>query len=72
MRAICLKNHLKEAIGLCERVTGKNLSLPILSNILIFDDNKTLKFTATNLEMGIEVEIPAKIEKKENWPCQPT
>lgn len=64
MKAICLKNHLREAIGLCERTTGKNLSLPILSNVLIFDENKTLKFVATNLELGIEVEIPAKIEKR--------
>jgi len=64
MRIICLKNHLKEAINLCERVTGKNLSLPILSNILVFDENKTLKFVATNLELGIEIEIPAKIEKR--------
>ena len=64
MKIICLKNHLKEAINLCERVTGKNLSLPILNNVLIFDENRSLKFVATNLELGIEVEIPAKIEKK--------
>jgi DNA polymerase-3 subunit beta len=65
MKAVCLKNHLKEAIGLCERITGKNLSLPILNNVLISsEDNRTLKFTATNLELGIEVEIPAKVEKK--------
>jgi DNA polymerase-3 subunit beta len=64
MKIICLKNHLKEAIGLCERITGKNLSLPILNNILISSDNRNLKFTATNLELGIDVEMPAKIQKK--------
>lgn len=65
MKLICLKNHLKEAIGLCEKITGKNLSLPILNNILISaESNRSLKFIATNLELGIEVEIPAKIEKK--------
>ncbi|MBI4691931.1 MAG: DNA polymerase III subunit beta [Candidatus Terrybacteria bacterium] len=65
MKVICLKNHLKEAINLCEKITGKNLSLPILSNILISNENnRILRFTATNLELGIEVEIPAKVEKK--------
>jgi len=65
MKVICLKNHLREAIGLCEKITGKNLSLLILSNILISsENNRILKFTATNLELGIEVEIPAKVEKK--------
>jgi DNA polymerase-3 subunit beta len=64
MKTICLKNHLKEAIGLCERITGKNLSLPILSNILISSENGILRFIATNLELGIEVEMPAKTEKK--------
>ena len=64
MKTICLKNHLKEAVYLCEKITGKNLSLPILSNILISTEDRNLKLTATNLEIGIEVEIPAKIEKK--------
>lgn len=65
MKVICLKNHLKEAISLCEKITSKNLSLPILGNILISsEDNRFLKFTATNLELGIEMEIPAKVGKK--------
>lgn len=64
MKIICLKNNIKEAIYLCEKITGKNLSLPILSNILISTEDRSLKFTATNLEIGIEVEIPAKVEKK--------
>jgi len=64
MKITCLKNHLKEAIFLCEKITGKNLSLPILSNILISTNDRNLKLTATNLEIGIEVEIPAKVEKK--------
>ncbi len=64
MKIICLKNHLKEAINLCERITGKNLSLPILNNILISSENRILRFITTNLELGIEVEVPAKTEKK--------
>lgn len=64
MKITCLKNHLKDAVSLTEKVSGKNLTLPILSNILINCEDKKVKFTATNLEIGVEVEIPAKIEKK--------
>lgn len=64
MKTVCLKNHLKEVVVLCEKIAGKNLSLPILSNILISGENRDLKFTATNLEIGIEIIIPAKTEKK--------
>jgi DNA polymerase-3 subunit beta len=63
MKIICLKNNLKEAVCLSEKITGKNLTLPILSNILISAEDKILKLTATNLEIGIEIEIPSKIEK---------
>lgn len=65
MKIICVKEYLKEAVNLCERICGKNLSLPILNNILISaESNRILKFTATNLEIGIEVEVPAKVEQK--------
>lgn len=64
MKIICLKNYLKEAVNLCEKITGKNLSLPILNNILISTNERNIKIIATNLELGIEIEIPAKIEKK--------
>lgn len=64
MKSICIKNHLREVVGLCEKIAGKNLSLPILNNILIISENKDLRFISTNLEIGIEIIIPAKIEKK--------
>lgn len=64
MKAICSKINLKEAVGLCEKITGKNLSLPVLSNILISGEGRRLKLTSTNLEIGLGVEIPAKIEEK--------
>ena len=63
MKINCLKNYLKEAISLTERISGKNINLPILKNTLIFTDNNKLKLRSTNLEIGIEIDIPAKIEK---------
>lgn len=64
MKVICVKNNLKEAVSLVERITGKNLTLPILSSLLISAKNNTLKLTSTNLELGIEIIIPAKIEEE--------
>lgn len=63
MKVTCVKNYLKEAIYLGEKISSKNLSLPILSNILISTEDNIFKITATNLEIGLEIEIPAKIEK---------
>lgn len=64
MKFICQKNYIKEAINLCEKITSKNLNLPILSNVLIIGDNKKLKLTSTNLELGVEIEVPSKIEQE--------
>ncbi len=62
MKLECSVEKLKSAISQAERVTGKNLTLPILSSILMIASGKSLKLRATNLSLGIEVEIPAKVE----------
>lgn len=63
MEITCLKNHLKEAVGICEKISSKNTNLPILNNILLDADGRFLKIIATNLELGIQIEIPAKVVK---------
>ncbi|MCK6462689.1 MAG: DNA polymerase III subunit beta [Candidatus Pacebacteria bacterium] len=64
MKFTCSKNELKEAVQICEKNTGKNLNLVVLSNILLDCADKILKLTATNLETAVEVEIPTKTEKE--------
>jgi DNA polymerase-3 subunit beta len=63
MKIICLQEKFKKAISIVERITGKNISLPILSNILIETDKGRLKISATDLEIGLNVWISAKVEK---------
>ncbi len=63
MKTECSVEKIKSAISQVERITSKNLTLPILNSILIIASGKSLKFRSTNLSLGIEVEIPAKIEK---------
>jgi len=64
MRITCVKDKLKIAVALAEKITGKNLSLPVLSSVLLIAKDKTLKIRATNLDIGIEIEIPANITKE--------
>lgn len=62
MKISCFKKDLKEAVLICERISGKNLNLPILSNILLEADDSGLKIISTNLDLGVEIVIPVKIE----------
>ena len=64
MKIECSIEKIKSALTVVDRITGKNLTLPVLGSVLWVATNKTLKLRATNLSIGIEVEIPAKIEKE--------
>ena len=56
-------DKFKEAVISAERITGKNLTLPVLNSVLLIASGKSLKVRATNLSVGIEIEMSAKIEK---------
>lgn len=64
MKLECNITEIRNKISQVERITGKNLTLPVLNSILLIASGRSLKFRATNLSLGIEVEIPAKIEKE--------
>lgn len=61
MKIECQLEKIKNAISICERVTGKNLTLPVLSSILLIAKEKNLILRATNLSIGVEVKIGAKV-----------
>jgi len=63
MKFQCKKNDIKNKITLIERITGKNQSLLVLSAILFEAKENTLTLKATNLEVGVEVVVRAKIIK---------
>ena len=60
----CSKEKLREAILKAEKATGKNLTLPALSGIFLEAKKNILTVRATNLDIGIEIKVPAKIEKE--------
>lgn len=55
---------LKKAVLDTEKCTGKNLSLPVLSNILIIASGNEVKIRSTNLSIGVEITIDAKVKKE--------
>ncbi len=63
MKLECLKNGLRDNLSLAERLTGKNLSLPVLSSVFLETGKNNLLVRATNLEVGVEFKIPAKVDK---------
>lgn len=64
MKILCTQENFKKAIINSERIVSKQNTLPILNNILLEAEGGYLKISATNLEIGIEIKIGAKIEKK--------
>ena len=63
MKITINQKNLKKALNLVEKVVSKNTSLPILNNILLKTENGRLKVSATNLEIGVNYIIGAKIEE---------
>ncbi|MBI2068691.1 MAG: DNA polymerase III subunit beta [Candidatus Yanofskybacteria bacterium] len=63
MKIVVNQKNFKKALGVVEKVVAKNTTLPILSNILFKTENGRLRLSATNLEIGINYIIGAKIEE---------
>jgi len=61
MKIECVKEKLKNALGVCSKVVGKSLTHPILSCFLLEAKDGVLSIRATNLDLGVEVTLPVKI-----------
>lgn len=64
MKLSCTQENFKKAIFNSERMVSKQNTLPILNNILFEANKEGLKLSATNLEIGVSVQIGAKVEKE--------
>src|SRR5207249_8822471 len=49
-------------LGIAGRGVSTRGSLPILGNVLLRTDSGRLRLTATNLEVGINCWVPAKVD----------
>lgn len=64
MKVEILKENLKSGLNIVERIVGKNLSLPILDNVLISTEDSFLNLSSTDLETAVKLWILTKIVKK--------
>lgn len=63
MNIECIKDKLSYAVAKAERITAKNITLPVLSCILLEAKDSTLTIRSTNLDLGLEITVPVKVNK---------
>lgn len=64
MKISCLQENLTKGLSTVGRAVASRSTLPILSNILLESDDGRLKLSATNLEIGINCWIGARVEEE--------
>ncbi len=62
MRITIPKDNLLRALEFTSRISTKHITLPILQSVLLEVKEGKIIFKATNLEIGIEVEVTGEIE----------
>lgn len=72
MKIELIKNKLQNAVIQAERLTSKSVSLPILTNILLEAVGGRLTIKATNLEIGLEIDLPVKSEGDFSFAVNPS
>lgn len=63
MKIIVLSENLQKKLSLVNRGISSKSQLPVLLNFLIEAKDEKLHISSTDLEIGIQVEIPANIEE---------
>ena len=64
MKVSCLQENLSKGLSVVGRAVSPRSTLPVLGNVLLATDNGRLKLSATNLEVGINCWIGAKVEEE--------
>jgi DNA polymerase-3 subunit beta len=63
MKFSCLQENLAKGLAIVGRAVATRSTLPVLSNILIATDDGRLKLSATNLEVGVNCWVGAKVKE---------
>ena len=64
MKIEIIKENFKNGLNIIEKIVGRNLSLPILDNVLMEAEDNFLSLISTDLETAIKLWILTKIVKK--------
>ena len=63
MKITVVQKNFQKALSVTERIISRNISLPILHNVLLKTENNKLVISSTNLEIGINYSVGVKIEE---------
>lgn len=61
MKVECIKDQLEESLNKADKIAGKNVTLPVLSGFYLDARQNTLTIRATNLDLGISINLPVKV-----------
>lgn len=64
MKVYFLSENLQQKLPFLMRIISQRSQLPILLNFLLEVKNGKIKISATDLEIGAQIEIPANVEKE--------
>ena len=64
MQVVCSKENFAKGIQAVQRAVSSRGPLPILTHIKMVASNNALKLTATDLEVGLEAEVPAEVREE--------
>ncbi|MEI6237994.1 MAG: DNA polymerase III subunit beta [bacterium] len=64
MKIECSREKLHSAVAHAERSTNKNQNLPVLSCILLTAKDNSVILRSTNLDIGVEIDVPAKVSEE--------
>ncbi len=62
MKFACTQENLAQGLAMVGHVTGKNVNLPVLGNVLLKVEQGGLKLSATNLEVAINCSVRGKVD----------
>ncbi|PIR93752.1 DNA polymerase III subunit beta [Candidatus Falkowbacteria bacterium CG10_big_fil_rev_8_21_14_0_10_39_11] len=62
MKITCTQENLSHGLSITGHLANKNVNLPILNNVLIEAKDESVKFSTTNLEIGISCIVRGKVE----------
>ncbi len=63
MKLACLQENLAQGLNKVKKAVATRSTLPVLANVMLSTDNGRLKLSATDLEIGINCWIRAKVEE---------
>lgn len=69
MHLTCEKKRFEEAVNACARAINPRSPLPILSHLLLEASGNQVKLTATDLDVGLSIELEAEISEPGSITC---